>query len=587
MFHVFALIMSSTTRVEVSRWPEEAWAFTDSLEPCDLAVLTPPIPISHAYFIANQLRKSIFERPARTELERRRLAVHGFRRASRTMRALGSPGSGLLPTALYLKSSQAAISVAEPVVREILEHCAASICGRVLLDEEALRACAAAGMCSILEAPKLISTACALGYAKMLPAVGIGEAGGFVCNRCGARTGIVQVPCSRCGRSECAMCVECRSMGAARECLALFIGPEVACTPVAAEVHVQDPMYNYSLTEVQKQALEECVRWYREPGGSQELLVWAVCGAGKSEVAFGTIAEALRQGRQAAFAVPRRDVAAEIQPRLASAFPALEPAAFYGGSSRRNHDSNVTVLTCHQAMRFSGRFHLIVLDEADAFPYFGSESLASSLRRALAPGGRILVMTATPSAGHLARVRSGTMPVVRISARHHGRALPVPEVVCCSDIREAAVSEVRSSVDSGWPVFVFAPGRKSCEQLAALLKSRLSSCTVDWIHSHRADRDAVRERFARRAIDVLVATSVMERGITVEGADVVIAGADCVRIFDHRALVQMAGRAGRWTGRPEGRVSYICTRRTPAMTMAVSMIKEMNADARVRGFISD
>jgi len=52
-------------------------------------------------------------------------------------------------------------------------------------------------------------------------------------------------------------------------------------------------------------------------------------------------------------------------------------------------------------------FDLAIIDEADAFPYYGSEALAASVSRALAPGGRTAVLTATPSLGHMARIRAG------------------------------------------------------------------------------------------------------------------------------------------------------------------------------------
>ena len=71
----------------------------------------------------------------------------------------------------------------------------------------------------------------------------------------------------------------------------------------------------------------------------------------------------------------------------------------------------------------------------------------------------------------------------------------------------------------------------------------------------------------------------MERGVTVAGADVVVVHADAARVFDHRALVQMAGRAGRASSRPEGNVTFVCDAVTPAIRMAVSVIEEMNEHA--------
>ena len=199
-------------------------------------------------------------------------------------------------------------------------------------------------------------------------------------------------------------------------------------------------------------------------------------------------------------------------------------------------------------------------------------------------------MTATPSASQVARARAGALPVVRIPGRHHGRPLPVPTIDASrrdGPMEERVARTVSRSVAAGWPAFVFTPSKSACLSLFAYLSSSLQGVGVDWMHSGRHERDEVRRRFAERRAGVLVCTSVMERGITVEGADVVVASADATRIFDHRALVQMAGRSGRSHARPEGRVTFVCSAPTRAMKLAISMIEEMNEHARAMGYVND
>ena len=50
-------------------------------------------------------------------------------------------------------------------------------------------------------------------------------------------------------------------------------------------------------------------------------IIWAVCGAGKTEMMFETIALALQQQKRVCWAIPRADVVIELVPRLKQAFP--------------------------------------------------------------------------------------------------------------------------------------------------------------------------------------------------------------------------------------------------------------------------
>ena len=80
-------------------------------------------------------------------------------------------------------------------------------------------------------------------------------------------------------------------------------------------------------------------------------------------------------------------------------------------------------------------------------------------------------------------------------------------------------------------------------------------------------------------IDVLVSTTVLERGITLPFLDTVVYDADHERVFDDATLVQMAGRVGRKLEDPTGSVIFLAARKTPAMARAVQTIRSLNAAA--------
>lgn len=342
----------------------------------------------------------------------------------------------------------------------------------------------------------------------------------------------------------------------------------------------------HTLTSAQAEASDALVEWYKS-GESREAIVWAVCGAGKTEVSYGVIHFALAAGKRVMYAAPRRDVVAELSPRIQSAFPTARCGIFYGGSSERDFGADITLLTTHQAMRFYRLFDLAIIDEADAFPYYGSEALAASVSRALAPGGRTIVLTATPSLGHMARIKAGALPCFKISARHHRHPLPMPALIEAGDNpTEAVLAElVEARLNSSAPLLVFVPTRHRAPEVAEYLSTFASGKRIEWVHSADLRRDTKRRMFARGECDILVSTSVMERGVTVEGVDVIVLDADWEAVFDYRALVQMAGRAGRTASNPTGNVWFICSRTNQHVRTAVEMVDEMNKDAWERGFL--
>jgi Superfamily II DNA/RNA helicase required for DNA uptake (late competence protein) len=66
----------------------------------------------------------------------------------------------------------------------------------------------------------------------------------------------------------------------------------------------------------------------------------------------------------------------------------------------------------------------------------------------------------------------------------------------------------------------------------------------------------------------------------------VVLNADDERIFDDNTLVQMAGRAGRTTKNPQGKVWFVCKKDNVHIRDAVKQIKDMNDYALEKGYIS-
>ena len=99
---------------------------------------------------------------------------------------------------------------------------------------------------------------------------------------------------------------------------------------------------------------------------------------------------------------------------------------------------------------------------------------------------------------------------------------------------------------------------------------RCSVCT-----SKSPDRDAIIEKFRKKKRGVLVATTVLERGVTIKDVDVCVWNADS-RIFDEAGLIQMAGRAGRNFQNPYGDVLFLCKEKSALAKQCQRTILEAN-----------
>ncbi len=397
------------------------------------------------------------------------------------------------------------------------------------------------------------------------------------CRRCGSYD-IALFPCSACGRSDCPVCLCCQTLGMVRGCtplLQLQSGEAgQSCRPVRLQLE-------FRLTSAQAAASRFLTEWLC---GNQPLaVVWAACGAGKTETVFAAMQRVLMQGGQVLFAIPRRDVVAEMEARLRKAFPDVPLAVLYGGR-KDSCDVPLIAATTHQVLRFHRRFDLVVLDEVDAFPYHGSEMLRYGMDQAVKEGGKRIEMTATPISWPV------RVPSVTIPARHHGYALPEPVLIRWNQslssgppwrLPPSLVGIMRDSRD---PWILFCPTRKTCESVAAWFQDCMGIRT-EFCHSQSQGREGLLERLKTGQLKYAAATSVLERGITVPGVQVVVLWADH-DVFSARSLVQMAGRVGRTAAKPKGMVWFAAKGWSGSMREAKRRIQFLNSQAAEQGLLT-
>ncbi|HKM43507.1 MAG TPA: helicase-related protein [Limnochordia bacterium] len=403
-----------------------------------------------------------------------------------------------------------------------------------------------------------------------------------VCSRCQSEE-MKTAPCLQCGRKDCLLCLACGSMGEHRSCSTLLALKQPKKTNHQRERNVEPKLeLDYQLTIAQQEASEGLLQFWEE--GEGKALVWAACGAGKTEVTFALMQRALREGGEVLFAIPRQDIVREMTERLRQAFPGVTVASHYGGQPWFA-PGELVVATTHQVLHFYQRFTLAILDEVDAFPYQGSEMLRQGIQRALMLGGKLIEMTATPHS------RREYKKVITIPARYHGFSLPEPELLV-SKLQPWTTLQAQDfpprlleSLQIGeHPWLVFAPTIDACGRLKNLLEEVLKK-PVGLCHSKVENRAEVVQNLRDGKLDVVVTTSVLERGVNFPNIGVIVLYADHA-VFTVSALVQIAGRVGRTAASPRGTVLFLASRITTPMKKARELVRHLNHQAHERGLLS-
>ncbi|HHY21712.1 MAG TPA: DEAD/DEAH box helicase [Bacilli bacterium] len=400
---------------------------------------------------------------------------------------------------------------------------------------------------------------------------------GWRCVRCGNRKRrlFAKFPCAHCN-DECTYCRHCLMLGKVTSCSKLFhwVGPEPLVT-LTDNVLVWDGM----LTKAQQRAANRLVDAI---GQNEELLIWAVTGAGKTEMLFLAIAKSLQRGERVLLATPRTDVVLELTPRLRAAFPTVKISSLYGGSPDRLLQTQLVIATTHQVMRFYQAFDFVIIDEIDAFPYSYDDSLSYAVSQAKKLTSSTAYLTATPTKSLEKAVKAQTLQAVKVTRRFHGHPLPVPRLKWCGNWRrQLSKGKIPSSlshwlqqqIDCKKQAFLFVPSIKILSTITTILTNSYSH--VASVHANDPERKQKVEAFRKKQISILVTTTILERGVTIENLSVAVLGAE-ENIFTESALVQIAGRAGRSPYYPDGDVVFFHDGKTKAIHEAIRHIKMMN-----------
>ena len=315
----------------------------------------------------------------------------------------------------------------------------------------------------------------------------------------------------------------------------------------------------FNLTASQETALAEIIVDMAD-GARMLRLVQGDVGSGKTVVALLAMLAAVESGAQAALMAPTEILArqhlATIEPLAAAA--GLKVALLTGRERGRNRqgiidglasgDVRIAVGT-HALFQEDVAFRdlaLAVIDEQHRFGVHQRLTLA-------AKGGAmdVLVMTATPIPRTLMLTAYGDMDVSRLPEKPVGRR-PIDTRVLPLTRLTDVIDGVRRSIDKGAKVFWVCPLVEESEELdvaAAAERHRelgqVFGERVDLVHGRMKGRekDAAMAAFTDGPVDILVATTVIEVGVDVTAATVMVI--EHAERFGLAQLHQLRGRVGR------------------------------------------
>ena len=320
-------------------------------------------------------------------------------------------------------------------------------------------------------------------------------------------------------------------------------------------------------TVAQARVLDEITADLTEPRPMSRLLQGDV-GSGKTAVAVTAAAVSIKSGRQAALLVPT-EILAEQHLHSAQAALArlgLQVAILTGSTpakaraalirALRRQDVHLVVGT-HALLEPDVVFADLGLAIVDEQHRFGVDQRARLLEKRGDVPPDVLVMTATPIPRTLTLSLYGDLRVSVLDERPPGRQ-PVLTRVYAADEAEAAYRRVAAALEDGRQAYLVYPLVETSDQLElkaaaeALLelRPRFRPHRVELLHGRMKSeqKSSVMKGFARGEVAVLVATTVIEVGVDVPNATVMLV--EHAERFGLSQLHQLRGRVGR--GRHQG-----------------------------------
>lgn len=317
----------------------------------------------------------------------------------------------------------------------------------------------------------------------------------------------------------------------------------------------------FSLTTAQKKVYEEIVS--DMTGGTvMNRLVQGDVGAGKTIVAVAALYQAVLNGGQGAFMVPTEVLASQHYDNLCGLLSkrGVRIGMLTGSLTAKQKREGRENLACgtwdivvgtHAIIQDNIEFKNLSLVITDEQHRFGVKQRESLFRKGEQP--HVLAMSATPIPRTLALILYGDMDLSVIDEKPKNR-LPIKNCVVNTSYRPNAYRFMRQQIEAGRQVYIICPMVEDSEEMelenVTIYTEELrgifpASVRIAALHGKMkpGEKEEIMAAFSRGETDILVSTTVIEVGIDVPNATVMMV--ENAERFGLAQLHQLRGRVGR------------------------------------------
>lgn len=315
----------------------------------------------------------------------------------------------------------------------------------------------------------------------------------------------------------------------------------------------------FALTGAQDHALQDIDNDMQSDYRMLRLLQGDV-GSGKTVVALATLLNAVNGGMQGALMAPTEILARQHAETLSPLCEKLGISCITLTGRDKGKERNAilerikdgsaqVIIGTHALFQDSVEFHALGCVVIDEQHRFGVHQRLGLTGKGLAPD--VLVMTATPIPRTLTLSLYGDMDVSRLNEKPPGRK-PIDTVLISNDRTGDIVEGLKRKIATGERIYWVCPLVEESDKidLAAAedrftLLEKIFGDRVGLVHGRMKpiDKDKVMQKFASGELDILVATTVIEVGVNVPEATVMII--EHAERFGLAQLHQLRGRVGR------------------------------------------
>ena len=361
----------------------------------------------------------------------------------------------------------------------------------------------------------------------------------------------------------------------------------------------------FKLTKAQNRALSEITQDMTSSKVMNRLVQGDV-GSGKTVVALLALASAVLNGYQGALMAPTEILASQHYDYFKEILERFNiKSELLVGSLTKKQKEKVLEKVKNQEVDILIGTHALIEDKVE-FKNLGIVITDEQHRFGVRQRGRlsnkgdspdILVMTATPIPRTLALILYGDLDISIIDELPPGRQ-PIETIAIEHKRRnEAYENLVRSEVQKGRQVYVVCPLVEESEKIEATAASELveelkreffSDLRVGLLHGKMrpAEKDAIMDDFKNKKLDILVSTTVIEVGVNVPNATLMII--ENAERFGLAQLHQLRGRVGRGNHKSYCILIYnskteVCKERMAIMEETTDGFKISQKDLEIRG----